>query len=116
MEQDALHKSTPRQSATGMSGRNHFDKQEFKLSVQPFNRVILRIEKTEMAALVALVDKISQGLAGILGEVTEDRSADSIVHEFLYNFSSNPGGQPKEIFDETILGKCHGGHSALILE
>ena len=29
MEQDALHKSTPRQSATGMSGRNHFDKQEF---------------------------------------------------------------------------------------
>lgn len=97
-------------------GETPTDKLEFKLSVQPFNRVILRIEKTEMAALVALVDKISQGLAGILGEVTEDRSADSIVHEFLYNFSSNPGGQPKEIFDETILGKCHGGHSALILE
>lgn len=70
--------------------------------------------KEETSAVIALIDKIMERLAGVAGVITDKGCADTVICEFLEDFPGKPRTEDEEITAYGCLVQNYGGASGFV--
>lgn len=81
---------------------------------QPLQGLLFCAYKEKILPLVRLIDKIVQGLAGIVGKIPENSRFHMIIDKLLQNFPCKPSAEDKEILAYKALVQHQPGSARLV--
>ena len=79
---------------------------------QPLQGLLFCAYKEKILPLVRLIDKIVQGLAGIVGKIPENSRFHMIIDKLLQNFPCKPGAAPVSYL--TVMAKSRADCASVI--